>query len=64
VLIPRQVAMYLGHEVAKLPLARIGRHFGGRDHTTVRNAVRKIGAAVRTDAELAATVQELKGGIG
>lgn len=64
VLVPRQVAMYLGHEVAKLPLARIGRHFGGRDHTTVRNAVRKIAAALKTDAELAATIQELKGGLG
>ncbi len=64
VLVPRQVAMYLGYEVAKLPLARIGRHFGGRDHTTVRNAVRKIAAAIQTDAELEATVQELKGGMG
>lgn len=64
VLVPRQVAMYLGHEVAKLPLARIGRHFGGRDHTTVRNAVRKIGSALESDAELAATVQELTGGLG
>ncbi len=64
VLVPRQVAMYLGHEVAKLPLAQIGRHFGGRDHTTVRNAVRKIGTAMKSDAELAATVQELTGGLG
>lgn len=63
VLVPRQVAMYLGHEVARLPLAHIGRHFGGRDHTTVRNAVRKIGEAVKIDAELAATVSELKGGL-
>ena len=64
VLVPRQVAMYLGHEMAKLPLARIGRHFGGRDHTTVRNAVRKIAAVLKTDAELAATVQELRGLLG
>lgn len=64
VLVPRQVAMYLAREVAKLPLARIGSHFGGRDHTTVRNAVRKTEQAIGTDAKLAATVRELSGGLG
>jgi chromosomal replication initiator protein len=63
VLIPRQVAMYLGREVAKLPLAVIGRHFGGRDHTTVMNAVRKIEAAMAEDAELAGRVRELRRGL-
>lgn len=63
VLIPRQVAMYLGREVAKLPLATIGRHFGGRDHTTVMNAVRKIEAAISADAELASRVRELRRGL-
>jgi chromosomal replication initiator protein len=63
VLIPRQVAMYLGREVAKLPLAVIGEHFGGRDHTTVLNAVRKIAAAVKADEELAGRVRELRRGL-
>ncbi len=63
VLIPRQVAMYLGREVAKLPLKVIGRHFGGRDHTTVMNAVRKIEAAIATDVELAGRVRELRRGL-
>jgi chromosomal replication initiator protein len=60
VLVPRQVAMYLGREVAKLPLTVIGEHFGGRDHTTVLNAVRKIAAVVKADEELAGRVRELQ----
>ena len=63
VLIPRQVAMYLGRVVAKLPLTVIGAHFGGRDHTTVMNAVRKIEAALATDTELAGRVRELRRGL-
>ena len=63
VLLPRQVAMYLAREVAKLPLAVIGEHFGGRDHSTVLNAVRKITAAVEGDEELAGRVRELRRGL-
>jgi chromosomal replication initiator protein len=63
VLIPRQVAMFLAREVAKLPLTEIGKHFGGRDHTTVMNAVRKIEATLTSDAELAGRVQELRRGL-
>ena len=63
VLVPRQVAMYLAREVANLPLAVIGQHFGGRDHTTVLNAVRKVAAAVGTDEELAGRVRELRRGL-
>jgi chromosomal replication initiator protein len=64
VLVPRQVAMYLAREVARLPLVQIGRHFGGRDHTTVLNAVRKVSEALATDAKLATTVRELGRGMG
>lgn len=63
VLVPRQVAMYLAREVGKLPLTVIGDHFGGRDHTTVLNAVRKIAAAVKEDEELAGRVRELRRGL-
>jgi len=63
VLVPRQVAMFLAREVTKLPLTVIGQHFGGRVHTTVLNAVRKIEAAIGEDVELAGRVQELRRGL-
>jgi chromosomal replication initiator protein len=60
VLIPRQVAMYLANKVAKMPLTRIGAHFGNRDHTTVLHAVRKIETTIQADAQLARVVRELQ----
>jgi len=39
---PRQVAMYLAKQLTPRSLPEIGRKFGGRDHTTVIHAVRKI----------------------
>lgn len=63
VLVPRQIAMYLAREVVKLPLAVIGKHFGGRDHTTVMNAVRKVEVAMKADDELAGRVRELRRGL-
>lgn len=59
VLLPRQVAMYLAREAAKLSLPQIGRQFGGRDHTTVLHAVRTIRKALSADAALAGTVKQL-----
>ena len=60
VMVPRQVAMYLSRLVAKVPLTRIGAHFGGRDHTTVMHALRKMEESIRDDAKLAVTVRELQ----
>ena len=39
---PRQIAMYLAKELTQKSLPEIGKAFGGRDHTTVLHAVRKI----------------------
>jgi chromosomal replication initiator protein len=50
--LPRQIAMYLAKEVTQKSLPEIGELFGGRDHTTVLHAVRKIGQARGADAEL------------
>jgi chromosomal replication initiator protein len=49
---PRQVAMYLAKEMTQKSLPEIGELFGGRDHTTVLHAVRKIGGARINDSEL------------
>ncbi|MCX8004921.1 MAG: chromosomal replication initiator protein DnaA [Burkholderiaceae bacterium] len=50
--LPRQVAMYLAKELTQKSLPEIGELFGGRDHTTVLHAVRKIGQLRNKDAEL------------
>jgi chromosomal replication initiator protein len=49
---PRQVAMYLTKELTQKSLPEIGELFGGRDHTTVLHAVRKISDARAKDTEL------------
>jgi chromosomal replication initiator protein len=50
--LPRQVAMYLAKEMTQKSLPEVGELFGGRDHTTVLHAVRKIGQRRLSDAEL------------
>ncbi len=60
VMVPRHVAMYLSRLLAKVPLTRIGAHFGGRDHTTVMHALRKMEETIRDDAKMAVTVRELQ----
>ncbi|WP_428029162.1 chromosomal replication initiator protein DnaA [Ancylobacter sp.] len=57
---PRQVAMYLAKMLTLRSLPEIGRRFGGRDHTTVLHAVRKIDGLVGTDRALADEVETLK----
>jgi chromosomal replication initiator protein len=49
---PRQIAMYLAKEMTQKSLPEIGASFGGRDHTTVLHAVRKIAAERQKNAEL------------
>jgi chromosomal replication initiator protein len=50
--LPRQIAMYLAKELTQKSLPEIGELFGGRDHTTVLHAVRKISEARTKQAEL------------
>ncbi len=49
---PRQIAMFLAKELTQKSLPEIGELFGGRDHTTVLHAVRKISAERQTNTEL------------
>jgi chromosomal replication initiator protein len=60
VLKPRQVAMYLARELTGLSLPRIGTAFGGRDHTTVLHACRKVEDEMANDVTLAKQVSELR----
>jgi len=57
---PRQIAMYLSKVLTLRSLPEIGRRFGGRDHTTVLHAVRKIETAVQADTTLRDDVELLK----
>ena len=57
---PRQIAMYLAKSLTLRSLPEIGRRFGGRDHTTVLHAVRKIEGMVTNDQELAGEIDHLK----
>ena len=57
---PRQVAMYLAKVLTLRSLPEIGRRFGGRDHTTVLHAVRKIETLVSNDNTLAEEIELLK----
>lgn len=57
---PRQVAMYLAKQLTPRSLPEIGRRFGGRDHTTVMHAVRRIEELRAQDHELDRDIQHLK----
>jgi chromosomal replication initiator protein len=56
VVMPRQVGMYLAKKMTSRSLPEIGRRFGGRDHSTVLHAVRKIEEQIKTDDRLAREV--------
>jgi chromosomal replication initiator protein len=57
---PRQIAMYLSKVLTPRSLPEIGRRFGGRDHTTVLHAVRKIEGLAKTDTNLNEELELLK----
>ena len=57
---PRQIAMYLAKMLTLRSLPEIGRRFGGRDHTTVLHAVRKIEGLTHSDTTLSEEIELLK----
>ena len=57
---PRQIAMYLAKNLTPRSLPEIGRRFGGRDHTTVLHAIRKIETKVGKDNKLEKELELLK----
>jgi chromosomal replication initiator protein len=56
---PRQVAMWLCKQHTTRSYPDIGRRFGGRDHTTVLHAVKKIEELIATDEQIARDVEAL-----
>ena len=56
---PRQIAMALAKELTHLSLPDIGEAFGGRDHTTVLHACRKVTALKATHQEVTRDIESL-----
>jgi chromosomal replication initiator protein len=57
---PRQVAMYLAKQLTPRSLPEIGRRFGGRDHTTVIHAIKKVEELLASDKTFAEDVEMLR----
>jgi chromosomal replication initiator protein len=57
---PRQVAIFLARELTSASLTQIGQRFGGRDHTTVIHACKKIKNLLEHDVSLKASVSQLR----
>jgi chromosomal replication initiator protein len=57
---PRQIGMYLAKHLTARSLPEIGRRFGGRDHTTVLHAIRKIEGEINKNPNLGDELEELK----
>jgi chromosomal replication initiator protein len=59
IMLPRQVSMYLARLLTRLSLDQIGDYFGGRDHTTVLHACRKVERVLSEDPVLSGAVRQL-----
>jgi chromosomal replication initiator protein len=60
VTVPRQVTMYLIKDLLDESLVRIGRRFGGRDHSTVIHSIRKVEEDMKSDPAFAVRVERLR----
>ncbi len=58
--LPRQVAMYLSRQLTSLSFPEIGEKFGGKDHSTIIHAIKKIERVQETDFQLRSTLTTLK----
>ncbi len=59
IVLPRQIAMYLSRQLTNLSLPEIGNSFGGKDHTTVLHACKKIEREILNNSELKNTIEKL-----
>ncbi|MDQ4047966.1 MAG: chromosomal replication initiator protein DnaA [Actinomycetota bacterium] len=60
----RKLAMYLSRELTEQSLPAIGRAFGGRDHSTVLSAIRRVEDDISVDPQLAGAVESLRQALG
>jgi len=58
--LPRQIAMYLSRQLTSLSFPEIGERFGGKDHSTIIHAIKKIESLQENDFQLRATLNTLK----
>ncbi len=56
----RHIAMYLIRDILDTPFDKIGRCFGGKDHSTVMNGIKKVEKSLKEDPDLAMAVNDLK----
>ncbi len=63
-LVPRQVAMFFCKKYLKLPLKKIGDFFGGRDHTSVMNSIKRVEAKKKTDPAFWRSINYLRKEMG
>lgn len=59
IVVPRQISMYLIKKHLDKPLVEIGRNFGGKDHTTVMNAIERVEYLQQKDLDIKSDVDEL-----
>ena len=59
IVVPRQIAMYFARELTNESLPKIGRAFGGKDHTTVLHACEKVATLIETDEQISSQIKEL-----
>ena len=60
VVLPRQIAMYLSRQLTSSSYPEIGDRFGGKDHSTIIHAIRKIEKLMEEDFQLRSTIENLK----
>jgi chromosomal replication initiator protein len=59
IVVPRQISMYLIKKHLDRPLVEIGRVFGGKDHTTVMNAMERVEFLIQKDLDIKSDIDEL-----
>ncbi len=64
ILLPRQIAMYLGKKYLRMSLSQLGERFSGRDHSTVIHSIRKIEKEIHNDTMLLREVRAIEREIG